>query len=206
MAPTCMCCPGPQPPSSRGTAGEERGMGWGGSPEESRERGTKERWRQSRQGRDREHLPKGAASCCEETRGSLNGIGSAPRWGMLAVRVGGRSSSPGQPSPRARRQDLWYISLEGPKAPARVRMCVSGAGQSWPHWPGAQSPNLQRGRARKVKQTRPHMHRRPLRPAQPPQVRETPAQHPCFISILAAPHPTFLGYWVSICLPEQSSL
>lgn len=42
MAPACMCCPVPQPPKLPGEPrGEERGMGWGGSPEESRERGTK---------------------------------------------------------------------------------------------------------------------------------------------------------------------
>lgn len=94
--------PGPPAPQAPGgTAGGREGNGVGGEPRGIEGERHKERWRQSRQGRGRA-LAKGAASCCEETRGSLNGIGSAPRWGMLAVRVGGtfvipRSAKPTGP-------------------------------------------------------------------------------------------------------------
>ena len=62
------------------------------------------------------------------------------------------------------------------------------------------APTSREGRARKVKTNQaPHATGRPLRPARPWASSSTA---PCFISILAVPHPTFLGYWVSICLPR----
>ena len=112
----------------------------------------------------------------------------------------GRSSSPGQPSPRARRQDLGHLPRGTQGTSTYMRICVSGAGQSWPHWPGAQSPSLQRGQGQKGQTNQaPHATGWPLRPAQP---RVSSSTAPCFTSILAAPHPTFPGYWVSICLPR----
>ena len=139
--------PAPQAPG--GPAGGREGNGVGESPEESRERGTKREG--DRAGRATGGaLGKGAASCCGETRGSLNGIGSAPRWGTLAVRAGGTFIIPRSAKPTGPETGPWTSPLRDPRHQhVCVCVCVSGGGQSWQRWPGAQSPNLQRGQGQK---------------------------------------------------------
>ena len=121
-----MCCPVPQPPKLPGEPrGEERGMGWG-EPRGIEGERHKERWRQSRQGRGRA-LAKGAASCCAETRGSLNGIGSAPRWGTLAIRAGGTFVIPRSAKPTGPETGPWTSPSRDPRHQhVYAYMCVWG--------------------------------------------------------------------------------
>ena len=201
--------PAPQAPG--GVAGGREGNGVGESLEEWRERGTK-------RDRDRDSSGQGHGQgtwqrCCFLLWGDERFI----RWDWKCSQVGNTGcQSAGdidhpqvQPLVAAKPMRLetgpWTSPLRDLRHQhVRVYLCVSGGGQSWPHWHGARAPISREGRARKVKTNQaPHAAGRPLQPAQPWASSST---DPCFISIIAAPSPErqpipwLLGFY----LPPQN--
>ena len=190
-----MCCPVPQPPKLPGESrGEERGTGVGESPEEWRERGTK-------RDRDRDSSGQGHGQgtwqrCCFLLWGDERFI--RPDWkcsqvGNTGCQSAGDIDHPQvQPLVAAKPMSLetgpWTSPLRDLRHQhVRVYRCVSGGGQSWPHWPGAQSPNLQRGQGQKGQnKPGPTRHRKASATCAALGKLRTA---PCFIFITAAPSP-----------------